>query len=170
MLKNLIYILNTLFLFTACVTEKQRQKICFTCPSNTEIKDSIVFKTVTVPVVIPGAPGPTLYLENPCKYLCDSLGNLRKVNINLCHKGQNLNINRLGGGLLVNTSIKDTTRSAEVQQKEIYRNEHKDIIKYVPCANERTSFDGFCRIWFYITALAASIWGLFTYFKRFKPP
>lgn len=170
MIKNfLIYILISV-LFFSCITEKKRNKICNSCPGKSESHDSIVIKTVIVPVNVPGAPGPTLYLDNPCKYLCDSLGNLKKVNINVNHNGQNLNINTLGGGLLINTSTKDSIHAAEVQRKETYHDAKKEMVKYLPCLNERTFMDGFCRIWFYITAFAASIWGLLTYFKRWKPP
>lgn len=153
------------FALTGCLSEKKRAEICNTCPSESE--DSIVVKTVTVPVIVPGAPGPTLYIENPCKLLCDSLGNLKKVNFTVNKGGQALNINTLGGGLLVSTATKDTTIAAQVPQKEVYS--AKESIKYVPCNNERTAFDGFTRYWFYITAGLLALWGLVLYFRRFKP-
>ena len=65
-------------LFTSCVTNKQREKILKDCPVSSFKKDTVwqvrteksdtVYKTIT---------GPTAYLPNPCKALCDSLGNLK---------------------------------------------------------------------------------------------
>lgn len=152
-------------LLTSCITEKKRQEICNNCPGKS--KDSTIIKTVTVPVNVPGAPGPTVYLENPCKLLCDSLGNLKKVNINITKGGQSLNINTIGGGLLVSTSTKDTTIAAQVPQKEVYS--AKESIKYIPCQNERTAFDGFTRYWFYITALILVLRLGWAYFRRKWP-
>lgn len=70
----------TLLLFNSCiVTEKQKQRFL---ANNCERKDSLVtiteqvykYKDTTVYITQQGEP---IYLENPCKIICDSLGNLK---------------------------------------------------------------------------------------------
>jgi hypothetical protein len=144
----------TAALFSSCkITEKQRQEICNTCPVKTERRDSIVYKRDTVRVEVPGKPGPTVYLDNPCKLLCDSLGHLRNVDIKTTKNGQTLHINTMGNGINVATETRDTALAVPVTTKETFHDEKEADVKYVPCANERTAFDGFTRYWFYITAL-----------------
>lgn len=162
-----------LFTFlTSCVTEKQRLKICNSCPVKKERYDSIVEKILEVPVYLPGKPGPTVYMENPCKLLCDSLGNLKKgVNIIAEKNGQTLHINSQGNGLNITSATKDTTVKAPVKQKEVYNKSHDESVKYIPCDNERTAFDGFTRWFFYIIAPILALWLAWkVYFKRFFPP
>lgn len=169
----LIFSMLLCAVFSRCaapkLTEKQRLEICNGCPLKIERHDSIVINTVTVPVNVPGAPGPTLYIDNPCKELCDSIGRLKKVNISVRHNGQTLNLNSMGGGLLINTARRDTVLPAEVKQKEVYRKEKNDRPIYVPCENERTAFDGWCRIWFYITGAAVALWLAWLYIRRKLP-
>lgn len=153
-------------MFGGCISEKKRRGICAGCPVVTHTKDSIVYKHDTVTVNIPGKPGPTVYLENPCKLLCDSLGNLKPVNITTRRNGTILNINTLGNGLNIVTETKDTTAKAPVLTKETFSQKEEAHIKWMPCTNERTDFDGFCRWFFYIMAPLVILWAVLKYWLR----
>ncbi len=64
------------------MTQKKLDAICSRCP----VKDSVrIEKTVEVQyrdsLIYITQQGPTQYLENPCKELCDSLGNLKKFEV-----------------------------------------------------------------------------------------
>lgn len=140
-----IAILAVLLLFSSCAA--YRAKICQTCPVVIERKDSVVFVPDTVLIQLPGRLGPTVFLDNPCKFLCDSLGNLKRVNITERKNGQILHINTLGGGLNIVSETKDTTARAPVMKEKHYSSEKSVVIK---CDNERNVFDGFCRWFTYI--------------------
>lgn len=170
-MKKLI-LLASLFLVGCKITEEQRRQICFTCPSKIEVRDSISYVHDTVKITIPGKPGPTIYLENPCKLICDSLGRLKPVNIKQQKNGQILHINTLGGGLNIHAETKDTTAKSPILNKQTFHSEKTDTPKFIPCQDERTDFDGFCRYWFWATLLLlfiiAGLKGLQWYFKRLK--
>lgn len=159
-LKNLTLAAVALIVaLSSCITEKKRQKICNTCPIKTERHDSIVQRIDTVKVNIPGEPGPTVYLENPCKLLCDSLGRLKPVNIHTVKNGQILHINTQGNGINISSERKDTAVNATVVNTDRY-SKRKDVeVRYEVCKRDhRTAFDGWCRYWFYGTAGALVIW------------
>lgn len=171
-MKILLHILVSAAILAGCVTERKRQRICATCPVVSHSKDSIVVKNVTVTVKVPGAPGPTLYLENPCQRLCDSLGNLRPVSFTTASNGQTLHVSTLGGGLLLQAVQGDKTVAAQVPTTERYNKTEKAAIKWMPCQNERTAFDGFTRWYFYITApiLGFFIGRAYLRLQRGRPP
>lgn len=169
-LKPEILIFALLASLTACVTEKHRQKICNTCQVISERRDSIVYKFDTVRVKIPGTPGPTLYIENPCAFFCDSLGRLRKnFDTSLVHGNSALNIRRIGNVIAIGAATTPTTAIAEVKGKEVYS---KETSKVIQCPNERTSFDGFTNWYFYITAVLGGLYIVYKYFrwKYWRPP
>jgi hypothetical protein len=153
----LLLLLNVaiiVFIFSSCVTEKQRAKICNSCAVKEFKKDSIIEKIVTIPIPIKGEPGPIQYLENPCKNLCDSLGRLKPFILNKSKNGVNQNIKTIGNSIVIASDKKDTTLNIPVKQKETFHNESKSEVKYVKCDLEhRTKFDGFTFWWFWITAL-----------------
>lgn len=138
-------------IMTGCVTEKQRLKICNGCPVKTVIHDSIVLKHDTVPFYLPGKDGPTVYLENPCKELCDSLGNLKKVDKKTNRNGLRLHITTQGNGLNITTASKDTTLKAPVTTTQTFHSKKDTEVKWLQCDKpHKTEFDGFCRWFFYI--------------------
>lgn len=171
-IQNSFYLIFILFFICSCVTERKRLKICNGCPIKKERYDSIVEKVIEVPINIPGAPGPVVYLDNPCKELCDSLGRPRSnINIKTERNGQTLHIKSLGNGLNIVTERKDTALKVAVKQKEVYNKSYAESVKYIPCQNERTAFDGFCRWFFYIVSPIIALWLAYKlYFKRFNPP
>lgn len=61
---------------SSCVTEKQRAKICATCPTTSFVKDSVITKIKDTTIWLT-LPAEKIYLPSPCAELCDSLGNLR---------------------------------------------------------------------------------------------
>lgn len=165
-MKYLLPILTAALLISGCITEKKRQRICDACPVKITKKDSIAYVHDTVPVFMPGKQGPTVYLDNPCKHLCDSAGNLKKINITQTKNGQTVNINTMGGGLHISSETKDTTLKAPVLKKETYSDTLNETVKYMPCEYERTIWDGVFKIGFFIQLL---ILGLLALKKRFWP-
>lgn len=171
-LKNLGLVLVALVAaaLSSCVTEKKRQEICNQCPVKIERHDSIVEKLVEKIVEIPGNDGPIVFLENPCKELCDSFGNLRNIALIKTKNGQVLKVNKVGNSIAIASSTKDTTAKVMVKQTDTFK-DRKDVeVKYVPCVNERTAFDGFTRWWFYITGVILILYVGWRYYKfRFGP-
>lgn len=154
-------------LLTSCVTEKQRLKICNGCPVKTETKETIKIVHDTVPQYLPGKEGPTVYLENPCKLLCDSLGNLKKnVDVNVTKNGISVRVKSQGNGLNIASGTRDTTLKIPVTNTVTAKETTEAHIKYVPCQNERTSFDGFCRWFFYIIAPLLLIYFILKFYFR----
>lgn len=166
-MKKLILLLISAVLITSCITEKKRLKICNTCASVSSRHDSIVYKRDTVKIELPGKPGPVVFLENPCKLLCDSLNHLKNVNINTVKNGQNLHISTQGGGLNISTETKDTLAEVPVMNKETYH-EQKDVEqKFIECKRDhRTDFDGFCRMFFWIIAPLLVLYGVFRWYRN----
>lgn len=137
--------------FASCITEKKRKEICNTCTSQSTKKDSVVYRIDTLNVMIPGENGPTIYLDNPCKELCDSLGRLRNVSLITKRGNQVIKINTQGNGLNIFGSTLDTSVKATVGVKETFSTDRKTDIKWIDCKKEhRNTFDGFCRWFFYI--------------------
>lgn len=63
--------------FSSCITEKKRAKICATCPTHTTIKDSVRFEIKERLQQVFITDTFNYFLPNPCANLCDSLGNLK---------------------------------------------------------------------------------------------
>ena len=164
---RVIIILLTLLTFS-CVTEKKRLKICQSCTVKSERHDSIVEKIVEVPVLIKGEAGPIVYLDNPCKLLCDSLGRLKNVSIQSKKNNQTINIVSNGNGLHIDARTEDTIVKKEVKQKEVYNKTVDTQVKQMPCANEQTGWEQFCEIGFYIYSVyIIAVYGYKFIKKRF---
>lgn len=158
-----IALLMLLFSLSGCITEKKRQKICNSCPVKIEKErhDSIITKTVYKTVKVPGKPGPVVYLENPCKMLCDSAGKLKQVNINTIKNGQTVTIKTQGNGLNITTETKDHKDSVAVTEKESFSSNKTIDTVIEKCARDhRTSFDNFCRWFFFIVSGCAVLFAL----------
>lgn len=134
---------------SSCVSK--RLKICRTCA----IKDSIVFKEViklkdtTVYITL---HGPTQYLENPCAHLCDSFGNLKPFEVKKKANGIVGTIKSVGNSLAFDCdadSLEAIIR--DLEERTIVKS--NTITRLAACDKEhRSSFDGFCRWWLYISA------------------
>lgn len=151
-MKNLIrfsFCLMIVYLsLSSCVTEKMRAKICNNCTTKTEKVDSVYehqcFDTVSMAPIV----GPTIYLTNPC----DSTGKLKPIAIAKTKNGVRASVNTLDN-TIVFTCETDSLKAYIQTLKETYvlSRKHDADIKYVPCKNERTKFDGFTFWWFWIT-------------------
>ena len=140
-------------LLSSCVSEKKRAQICNTCP----IKDSIVFKeTIKLKdtIIYIDQPGPIQYLENPCKILCDSLGNLKKFEIKKKENGITGTIKSVGNSIAFDCAADSLQAVIKgLQEKETFKSEKNNIVRYEDCKRDhRNGFDGFCKWYFFITA------------------
>lgn len=161
-MKKLLTIISAIVLLSSCAAHRAR--ICKTCPVVIERKDSVVYVPDTVLIQLPGRQGPTVYLDNPCKLLCDSLGNLKPVKITQQKNGQILHINTLGGGLNITSETKDTTAKAPVMKEKHYSSDKSVVVK---CDNERTAFDGFARWFTYIVGGSGLLFLGFFFARRY---
>jgi hypothetical protein len=147
-----------IFLLCGCVTKRKLDKLCELCPR----KDSIVEKIIEVDKVLPPVPGPTVYIDNPCTELCDSLGRLKQFEI---HKEEN--------GIKTTVRTNTLTNSLEIESKK-----GPDTIKVqVPCKEKYTTVEAKCKLshrskWDYFTEIGFYILGgtvvVFLGLKRLK--
>lgn len=169
---NFLLTLLVLVTMTQCVlTKKQKNnflaKYCERKDSLIYIKkDSIVFKDTTI--YVPTIVNTPIYLENPCKLLCDSLGNLKPF-IKTEKKGGLKSTVKSVGNVLVVECETDSLK-ARIQYLEHHtidlEKSHTENTVQKPCELEhRTKFDGFTWWWFWITA---SILALFILIKLGK--
>lgn len=117
-----------------------RKNACKWCPITSH--DSIVEKIVEVEVKLPPVAGPTVYLQSPC----DSLGNLKPINHTEKKNGIRTTVRTVGNNLVVESNLEDSTKT-KVPVKQVERHKSSVVIR---CDNERTDWDIFCRIGFYI--------------------
>lgn len=155
---NLLLVLLTVTHFASCVTERQRAKICNTCTVQSISKDSIVYRLKDTTIYIT-QQGPVMYMENPCKLLCDSLGNLKPYHHSERKNGIKTTVKTTTNTLVV-TCEADSLKAIikDLREKETYRKTEKSEVKTIPCKNERTRFDGFTFWWFIISLFPLSIY------------
>ena len=177
---NFLLTLLVLVTMTQCVlTKKQKDnflaKYCERKDSLIYIKkDSIVFKDTTI--YVPTIVNTPIYLENPCKLLCDSLGNLKPF-IKTEKKGGLKSTVKSVGNVLVVECETDSLK-ARIQYLEHHtidlEKSHTENTVQKPCELEhRTKFDGFTWWWFWITASILALFILIklgkTYLKAYLP-
>lgn len=166
--KNILVVLVLIAVLSSCLSEKERLKICNSCA----VKDSIVYKeTIKLKdtTIFITQQGPTQYLENPCAWMCDSLG-LKPFEILKKKNGIKSEIKSVGNSIVFNCdadSLKQVIKGLE--EKTISKDNTKNIVKYIPCNNERTLFDGFCRYNAYIFWLLLVALGIRYYLRWHKP-
>lgn len=149
-----------------CITEKKRREICNTCTSSSIKKDSVVYRIDTFNILIPSEDGPIIYLDNPCKDLCDSLGRLKQISTITKKNNQVITIKNNNGKLVIESSTKDTTINKTFGRKEVFSSERKTDIKWIECKKEhRNAFDGFCKWFFYIVSPILALYGIFKIYK-----
>lgn len=171
---TLFLIASFIFLCLAsCVTQKQRARICNTCSVVSNSKDSIIETVVHDTIKLPPIYGPVQYLENPCKKLCDSLGNLIPFVIKEKKNGITGTIKSVGNSIAFDCAADSLQAYIEYIKKESYHKKEENHVKYIPCENERTRFDGFTFWWFWITGIILFLYILIrivkTYFKAYFP-
>jgi hypothetical protein len=165
---------------TQCVlTKKQKNnflaKYCERKDSIVYVKkDSIVFKDTTI--YVPTIVNTPIYLENPCKLLCDSLGNLKPFIKTEKKNGLKSTVKSVGNVLVVECetdSLKARIQYLEHHTIDIEKSHTENTVQK-PCELEhRTKFDGFTWWWFWITAGILTLWILIklgkTYLKTYLP-
>lgn len=162
-----LIVLISIFL-SSCVTLKQRERICATCSVKTIIKDSIQVKIIEKTVQVTVHDTISILADNPCKDMCDSLGRLKKgfKEVFKDKKGTTTTLSENNGKLAINEDLTGLKTKATFRDTTIEKF-HSKIEQIPQCQKEhRTSFDYFCRWFFYIIGsiiLGLSIWKL----KRF---
>ena len=150
-LQNLSILL--LLLFSACITQKRRAKICATCPTSIIIKDSIntviVKKDTTIYIT---QLGETVFLKSPC----DSLGKLKPfAPIIKYNKGLVTTLKNVNGTLVAECDADSLKRVIVGLNKIINETKITTITKTIelPCDKpHRNWLDKFCR-WFTLFTL-----------------
>lgn len=177
---NFLLTLLVLVTMTQCVlTKKQKDnflsKYCERKDSLIYIKkDSIVFKDTTI--YVPTIVNTPIYLENPCKLLCDSLGNLKPFIKTEKKGGLKSTVKSVGNVLVVECetdSLKARIQYLEHHTIDIEKSHTENTVQK-PCELEhRTKFDGFTWWWFWITASILALFILIklgkTYLKAYLP-
>jgi hypothetical protein len=117
-----------------------------------------------------------IYLENPCKLLCDSLGNLKPFTKTEKKNGLKSTVKSVGNVLVVECetdSLKARIQYLEHHTIDVEKSHTENTVQK-PCELEhRTKFDGFTWWWFWITASILALWILIklgkTYLKTYLP-
>lgn len=148
-----------IFLFSSCVATKN-QKARFLaqyCTSKDSIvtvtKDSIAYRDSIIK--IPTIVNTPIYLENPCKLLCDSLGQLKPIFRSQKNGGLKSMVSTIGNVLAFDCRTDSLTARIQFLERYIKTNNFvgKSKILKEECEKEhRTKFDGFTFWWFWITA------------------
>lgn len=155
MTKSLLITLLLLTFLSSCITEKKRQKICLECPVKIEkeVHDSIIEKLKDTTIYIT-TQGPTQYLENPCKNLCDSLGKLKPIKVEAKKNGIKSTIKTVGNSLVVECET-DSLKAVITGLKETIRIRKEQEVKEVPVCHleHKTWFDELTFWWFWVTLI-----------------
>lgn len=115
-MKNKILFLS-LVILSSCVTQKKREKICRTCT----IKEVTTVDTVRTEVV--RVDTLIFTTENPCKEMCDSIGNLKPFSRDIKNdKGKVVVLYSKANNLHVKEEDK-----VRIETKTIYKNISKEV-------------------------------------------
>lgn len=168
-IKKLMLLIVTAALSQACLlTKKGKEDFLFhNCKDSivTIRKDTTIFKDSISYVFL---DGPIQYLENPCKKLCDSLGNLKPFEIIKKKNGLKATIKSVGNSIAFDCDA-DSLRNVNkiiTHELDVYRASAVTVKK--PCELEhRTKWDGFTWYWFIITAGLLVLYILFKCLKTY---
>ncbi len=163
-MKN-IFIILIYFSFCSCVTERQRLKICNSCAVKTEVRDSIYQVECWDTVRLPPIQGPVIYLES-IKF--DSIGHLKPFSITLTKNSVKATAKSLGNSIVF-TCETDSLKAyiQTLKERFVLNKKHDAEVKFLPCKNERTRFDGFAYWWFWITLAVIVISVLIVFGKKY---
>lgn len=113
-------------------------------------KTTITHDTVEIPYPV---AGPVQYLENPCKDLCDSLGNLKPFFVTKKTNGITGTIRSVGNSIAFDCKTDSLKYIIETQKRVIDTFEKSKTVIQEPCKREHiTKWEGFTFWWFWITA------------------
>lgn len=152
-MRPLILLLITFSILSSCiVTKKQHARICNECAGT----DSIAFLEVErivpkdTPIYI-SVPGPPVYLENPCKNLCDSLGRLKPFSFSEKKNGIKTTIKSVGNSIVAECETDSLKAVITLLNKEIIRSKYEKKVISVECEKIHQNWiDKFCRWGFLI--------------------
>jgi len=171
---NKIVILLIVIFFTQCVATK-RQKDNFLskyCERKDSIvvvkKDSIVYKDSLI--YIPTVVNTPIYLENPCKLLCDSLGNLKHFSKTTTKGGLKSTVKSVGNVLVVECETDSLKARVQWLEHRITLDKYshtENTVKKICELEHRNKFDGFTFWWFWITAAILLLILLIKFFKSY---
>jgi hypothetical protein len=109
-----------LAMFSSCISQKRRDKICLTCATKTTIKDTTIVKeTIRYDTTYLTIQGPTEYLESPCDALCDSLGHLKPFYRVSVKNGIKQSLTSVGNVLVQKCDVDSLLNVNSVLTKEI---------------------------------------------------
>lgn len=167
-IQKLILLIATAALSQCVLTQKQQKRFlsrhCVGSDS-TVIQHEIIFKDTTFYIT---EQGPIQYLENPCKKLCDSLGNLKPFSMTEKKNGIKTTIKSIGNSISINSET--DSLEAKAKTKETINITSSKIVKAVPveCKQKHcTGWCGFTNYWFIITAALIVLYTLFKCFKAY---
>lgn len=181
-----ILILIIASMSSCVITQKQKDKFCSHCPQIQTSKDSIiqsdsvsekiVYKDTTIFIT---KQGPIQYLENPCKELCDSFGNLKSFDILKKVNGIREEIKSVGNSIVVDCaadSLQEIVRGLNRKisemhfKKEFQEKKEVKLIKEICLKKHHSGFDSFTNYFFWIAAGILLIYFGWKYFLRFHIP
>lgn len=164
---NLLFFVALMVILNSCIlTKKGKEEFLFkNCKDSivnitkdtTIFKDSITYKFIS---------GPIQYLENPCKLLCDSLGNLKKFEIVKKKNGLKSTIKSVGNSIAFDCdadSLKDIIKTI-THERDVYRASAVSV--KIPC--DRDHVDGWDYFWIKSSYILWSILIIFVLLKCFK--
>ncbi len=150
----LAFIIIIVLLSSCVVTKFQKErfleKYCERKDSASYVKKDSIIKHDSI--VYLSLPGTIQYLENPCKLLCDSLGNLKKFEIKKAqNNGVKSNIFKIGNSIGFKSYL-DSAKIAlswnEHHTKEIDFSHTENTVKQECKLQHKSKFDGF-TFWFF---------------------
>lgn len=156
--KLFLYYTFCMVLFSSCVTEKQRQRICAGC--KTVSTDSVIYKTKEVlkdTFIYVDSPPVIQYIKNPC----DSVGNLKDFEIIKYENGVKNIVSAIGGVLVSRCDVDSLKARIHFLERTVTDKTKSVQVKEVT-TNLLTGFQKFCIKFFWI------ICGLFTIFVIYK--
>lgn len=155
-------------IFTGCVTQKQRDKICATCATHTTIKDSVsvIIKERLQQVFITDTF--TYYLPNPCAKMCDSLGNLKTnfKEVIISNKGTKETLSVVNHSLVLTEQIDSLKRVISVRDTLIDRFVNTTIEVPSHCKLEHVTW--WDKLFIKLGQILSLVVILFLGFKAFK--
>lgn len=168
-------------LFSSCNSEKRIAKRCAKCPIVTEvvtIKDSSSTKTVIkYDTIYKKVVGPTMYMNSPCDFLCDSLGRIKDFKKESSHNGIKQTLEGNSKDNTLTQKCNDDSLMA-VNQKITIENDHlrseKKVITLPPVTtNILTWWQKFmikCGYLFWIIILGFGTYKGIKYYIKFHLP
>lgn len=147
-----MYYTFCIVLFSSCVTEKQRRKICAECKSTSVDSVKTVFKETLKDTFIYVSSDPLIqYIKTPC----DSLGKLKPFDITKYNNGVKSVVKSIGGVLVVECKIDSLkARTVFLERTIDTLNKSKEVKEIT--TNILTKFQRFC-IWFFWGFVVSSL-------------